>query len=384
MTSKETIKHTKHSALKKPLGGEYHTNEWGIIGAPCSIIEELAKEINQGIAQSLSTGYLDADHNKGRKSDKYHSSLTDKISYLNFKTDSPLRQKQSRKYFSELDLLLVNGNHFIADKQIVIINEKKKESLSRKTDRLTDIRIILIEKDTDDIYDFVLDKVSDEKKTLVCRIDQIDRICNAILKDFIESAAPLFGLVLSGGKSQRMGEDKGALNYYDKPHREYTADLIKKYCFQTFISCRKNQDELIETDHSKLYDTFDGLGPYGGILSAFREEPNKAWLSLPCDLPFISEDTIKYLVEHRNPSKLATCFYNPDTDFPEPLITIWEPKAYPVLLEFLSMGYSCPRKVLINTDIEMLQMPNPKEMHNANEKAEYLAAKKSLESATSS
>ena len=74
----------------------------------------------------------------------------------------------------------------------------------------------------------------------------------------------------------------------------------------------------------------------------------------------------RQLVNHRNPTKLATCFYNPETEFPEPLITIWEPKAYPVLLEFLSQGYSCPRKVLINTDIEMIQMKDPTKMTNAN------------------
>jgi molybdopterin-guanine dinucleotide biosynthesis protein A len=373
--SKGTKKHTKHAALVKPLGGEYHRNEWGIIGAPCSVIHELASDINAKLKNILKLGYLDADHNKGRRSDKYHSSLTDKINYLNFKTNDTLEQKQCRRYFNALDLLIVNGNHFKADKQIVIIDERKKESLSRKVDRLSNIKMIIINSDKDEIYDFVLSEINNEKEVSIFRIDQIDKICQSIMADLNKSIPPVFGLVLAGGKSQRMGEDKGALQYYDKPHREHTADLISKFCFQTFISCRKNQDELIETDHKKLYDTFDGLGPYGGILSAFREQPNMAWLTVACDLPYLAKETVQYLYEHRNPTKLATCFHNPETDFPEPLITIWEPRAYPVLLEFLSQGYSCPRKVLINTNIEILEMTDPEEMHNANDKLAFESAK---------
>lgn len=353
-------------------------NEWGIIGAPCSAIHELASEINARLKDVLKLGYIDADHNKGRRSDKYHTSLTDKITYLNFKTNASLEQKQSRKFFNALDLLLVNGNHFIADKQIVIIDERKKESLSRKVDRLTNIKMILINSSNDEIYDFVLSEIKDEKQVSIFRLDQIDKICQFIMSDFRDSIPPVFGLVLAGGKSQRMGEDKGALQYYEKPHREHTADLISKYCFQTFISCRKNQDEMIETDHKKLYDTFEGLGPYGGILSAFREQPNMAWLTIACDLPYMSKETVQFLFKHRNPTKLATCFYNPETKFPEPLITIWEPRSYPVLLEFLSQGYSCPRKVLINTDIEMIEMPDPSEMHNANDRTAYEFAKKKI------
>ena len=107
-----------------------------------------------------------------------------------------------------------------------------------------------------------------------------------------------------------------------------------------------------------------------------------AWLTLACDLPYLDGETIKQLVTNRNPSKLATCFYNPETDFPEPLITIWEPRAYPTLLDFLSQGQSCPRKVLINSAIEMIKMKESFRMKNANtpeERAEaekFLAAKK--------
>jgi len=63
---------------------------------------------------------------------------------------------------------------------------------------------------------------------------------------------------------------------------------------------------------------------------------------------------------------MATCFHNPETDFPEPLITIWEPRAYPRLLEFLSLGYSCPRKALINSDVQEIDIPDLQLLSNVN------------------
>ena len=113
------------------------------------------------------------------------------------------------------------------------------------------------------------------------------------------------------------------------------------------------------------------MGPYGAILSAFREHPNHAWLTVACDLPLLSQATIETLVAKRDPSRVATCFHNPDTKFPEPLITIWEPRAYPILLEFLSQGYSCPRKVLINTDVKEIVVEQVEFMENVNDPSAY-------------
>ncbi|KAA3629881.1 MAG: molybdopterin-guanine dinucleotide biosynthesis protein MobA, partial [Bacteroidetes bacterium] len=76
------------------------------------------------------------------------------------------------------------------------------------------------------------------------------------------------------------------------------------------------------------------------------------------------------LLKNRNPSKTASAFKSPVSQFPEPLIAIWEPKAYPILFQFLTQGYSCPRKVLINSAIELLEVADEKTLINVNEKAD--------------
>jgi molybdopterin-guanine dinucleotide biosynthesis protein A len=80
----------------------------------------------------------------------------------------------------------------------------------------------------------------------------------------------------------------------------------------------------------------------------------------------MDDNTLAYLVDNRDPSAIATAFKSGFDDFPEPLITIWEPKSYPVLLAWLAQGYSCPRKVLINNDIKLLQAPDLDALTNVN------------------
>jgi molybdopterin-guanine dinucleotide biosynthesis protein A len=142
--------------------------------------------------------------------------------------------------------------------------------------------------------------------------------------------------------------------------------MLRPLCKEVFISCRTDQKQQINPNYPVLEDTFIGLGPYGAILSAFREQPDKAWLVVACDMPLLETETFKYLIEKRKVSSIATAYNSPDNEFPEPLITIWEPKSYPVLLSFLSQGYSCPRKVLINSDVNLVQVPNTDALTNVN------------------
>ena len=128
--------------------------------------------------------------------------------------------------------------------------------------------------------------------------------------------------------------------------------MLENQGFETFYSVRSfdsaqgdnkelnvTSSEVTERSRSKgeksqnqneIEDTFFNLGPFGGICSAFQKDPNSAWMVLAIDLPFVNEDLVKLLLEKRNPSKVATAIKGKGKQFPEPLITIYEPKAYPV------------------------------------------------------
>ena len=176
----------------------------------------------------------------------------------------------------------------------------------------------------------------------------------------------LNGLVLTGGKSTRMGISKDLIKWHTKEQRYYIADMMKHFCEDVFISCRPDQEKEMNSAYNTLPDTIADIGPLGGILSAFQSEPGKAWLVIACDLPLVNEETIRFLVANRDRTKMATTYKNPSDDLPEPLITIWEPGCYPVLLSCLKEKATSPRAVLINSEVALLQPAYPEALLNVN------------------
>ncbi|MEP6648112.1 MAG: NTP transferase domain-containing protein, partial [Saprospiraceae bacterium] len=163
-------------------------------------------------------------------------------------------------------------------------------------------------------------------------------------------------------------------HYHGIPHRDFLIQLLQKFIPEVYLSChpRRVPDDV----ETVIGDTFLDLGPYGGVLSAMRFDPNSAWLVVACDFPLMDEETITQLMAERDPSKTATCFHDPSTGFPEPLLTIWEPRAYPILLHNLSQGISCLRKSLINSDTKKLNIEKPEVLKNVNTPEEMEELKK--------
>jgi len=370
VTSNEHKRHGKHAALARPAFGTFHRNEWAIVGGHCTVIKLLADQIIGALAANYKCAYVDTAHNDditvspGRLANGAVLDYTDQINYRQLNYAADFNSFKLRDTFSFADIVIANGNHHQCKAQVVIITENKRASLQKRIDQLTDVQLILLSENVDDVFDFIKEAIPNWQQVPVCSVGDLQSI-TAFFKSKMTKPA-LNGLVLAGGKSMRMGFDKGAVDWHGKQQRYHVTDILKACCNEVFISCRADQQAEIDSNYQSLPDTFTGLGPYGAILSAFRQNPDSAWLVLASDLPLMDEQTLVFLVNNRNISSVATAFKSPQNEFPEPLITIWEPKSYPVLLSFLAQGYSCPRKVLINSDCTLLDAPDPDALTNVN------------------
>lgn len=187
---------------------------------------------------------------------------------------------------------------------------------------------------------------------------------------------PLNGLVLTGGRSTRMGQDKSQLIYHKKPQREHLTDLLRPFCDTVFWSVNAGQAaELSEGEQPLIVDGFDIPGPLNGILSAFRQDPTAAWLIVACDMPLLTETSLKALVGGRDTAKPATAFYDSNGQFPEPLLSIWEPAIAPIIQTALASGYYAPRPILMLADCHLLTVSDVRELLNVNKPAEQKALK---------
>ncbi|MCK0159570.1 NTP transferase domain-containing protein [Allomuricauda sp. F6463D] len=199
-------------------------------------------------------------------------------------------------------------------------------------------------------------------------------------QETIDTGTPkLFGLVLSGGTSARMGKDKGLVDYHGIPQREYVYHLLMQFCDDVFLSVRQDQATEVPEGFKTIVDQNNCKGPFNGILSAHNLYIDSAWLVVACDLPFMDSETLGQLIAHRNSKKFATTFANQETGLPEPLVCVWEPRALKHALEHLN-NTDCPspKRFLMQSDIAMLKLKNNKALFNANTVADMEFVQKTL------
>ena len=384
-TSPLLAPHAKHAALARPETGEFNRHELAILGAPCGVIKDLVARLLPYLAPALNVAYVDADHATGDAPAAADTllqagaaaELTDKIHFRRLDARRPLDKFAQQHWLGGQSLVLVNGNHFRARQQVAIISSQKP--LEKKLDRLTDVPLILLDEGQTELPAYLQAHLTG-RQPAVLPLHDTAAVAAWVRQWWQAAAPPLRGLVLAGGRSQRMQTDKSQLRYHGQEQRQYAAALLAEVCEDVFVSCRPDQaDAVAAAGLAPLPDQFLDLGPMGGLLTAFRHDPNAAWLVVACDLPFLSATTLRYLVQHRHAGRVATAFQSPHNEFPEPLITIWEPRSYATLLQFLALGYSCPRKALINSEIELLTAPAPQELRNVNTPQERAAAEQELQ-----
>jgi len=204
---------------------------------------------------------------------------------------------------------------------------------------------------------------------------------NATPGKSISSKAPLYGLVLAGGRSSRMQRDKAALTYHGRTQLEWAMELITPFVERAFVSVRPDQQsDPVRAQFAQIVDTAENLGPIAGIMAAQAAHPEAAWLVLACDLPFLDAATLKHLVWARQEDKPATAYRSSHDGLPEPLCAIYEPASRDGIAAYIATGKNCPRKFLIRSDAHVIDEPNPRALDNVNTPEEYGSAMSSFSS----
>ncbi len=192
-------------------------------------------------------------------------------------------------------------------------------------------------------------------------------------------SAPLYGLVLAGGRSTRMQRDKATIDYAGRSQLSRAMELLAPLVERSFVSVRIDQvNDPSRAAYDCIADVLPGLGPIGGIHAALRAHPEAAWLVLACDLPFLDSATLQQLIAERAPEKLATAFGSRFNGQPEPLCAIYEPASRAAIDQWLAGGEQCPRGFLAQADIRLLEARTVRALDNINTSEEYLEARGAL------
>ncbi|MBL7851200.1 MAG: molybdenum cofactor guanylyltransferase [Cyclobacteriaceae bacterium] len=194
---------------------------------------------------------------------------------------------------------------------------------------------------------------------------------------------PLAGLVLCGGDSSRMGEDKCFLRYHRHPQWEHLVRLLEPLCSSVMVSCQVRQlsrlsEALPSLPHPPLLAAdlpeLAGHGPMSGLLTAAHRLPGHSFLLVGCDYPLLTAEVLQRLIGARRKENDAVCFSRGAEAVDEPLVTIYEATALPAIRESFRNGEYSLRKTLQQLRTVRLEIPSgdpllsvdtPEEFHQA-------------------
>ena len=178
---------------------------------------------------------------------------------------------------------------------------------------------------------------------------------------------PLYGLVLSGGKSRRMGADKALLERNGRSQLAFVVGLLRQHVERVFVSTREDQqNEPERARYDLVIDHYNDMGPLAGILSAMDDHPDADWLVVACDLPNINDATLTFLLEHRAEAHPFTAYTSSHDGLPEPLCAIYRADSAALVRQIAEDGIHCPRKILIRSDTHLLEQIDPASLDNVN------------------
>ena len=112
------------------------------------------------------------------------------------------------------------------------------------------------------------------------------------------------GIILSGGKSSRMGGNKSLLKIGELTIIERVRDLMKSI-FNEVILITNDPADYKFINIPVFEDIFKQKGPLAGIHSGLTHSSSEKNFIISCDLPFITTEMIKYLVDFKT-EKLIT------------------------------------------------------------------------------
>lgn len=106
------------------------------------------------------------------------------------------------------------------------------------------------------------------------------------------------GIIVAGGASRRMGQDKALLQVAGQTQLERTQAMLREAgCEQIIVS--RNADGFIG-------DKIAEKGPLGGLLSVLPHCAHETLVLVPVDMPLLSSAALQCLLEYERPGYFAT------------------------------------------------------------------------------
>lgn len=160
------------------------------------------------------------------------------------------------------------------------------------------------------------------------------------------------GIILAGGKSSRMGTDKGLLKFQGETLVARMLDVLNSVTDSIMIISANPEYEKFGVP---VYaDIHPDRGPLGGIHTGLFHSKTELNLVIGCDMPFIEKNFLEYLVSKFEENRLLVPVHGDKT---EPLCAIYPRSALPKIESLLLEGELKMQKVVRTLGAKWLTLP---------------------------
>jgi molybdopterin-guanine dinucleotide biosynthesis protein A len=144
------------------------------------------------------------------------------------------------------------------------------------------------------------------------------------------------GIILAGGKSSRMGRDKGLCRFKGKTLVSYAIATLQPLCSRIIISANNDMEDYSTFGLEVFPDEVKGIGPMGGILTCLKQSTTQHNLVLSCDTPFVTTALFEFLLN--NIEKRQLVVPATQTFLLEPLAAYYATNVLAELERFVNAG----------------------------------------------
>jgi molybdopterin-guanine dinucleotide biosynthesis protein A len=130
-------------------------------------------------------------------------------------------------------------------------------------------------------------------------------------------------IILAGGKSSRMKEDKGLIYFNGKMLVEHVIELVKKFTDQIIIVTANSAYK--QFGYPCIEDEIKDKGPLGGIYTGLLNSITQKNFVVGCDMPFLSEKLLTGLIKNAGDEDVLITEH---WDKAEPLCSIYDKNCF--------------------------------------------------------
>jgi molybdopterin-guanine dinucleotide biosynthesis protein A len=159
------------------------------------------------------------------------------------------------------------------------------------------------------------------------------------------------GYILAGGKSRRMGEDKGLIPYYGMPMVKHVIDQLNPAVDKLTIITEHEGYKQFGLD--TIPDLIKDIGPAGGIYTALKNATSDKIFITGCDMPFIKTEAIAFMIQSSEDSEITVPVWDKN---PEPLFAVYSKECLPLWEELIKSGIHKLQRLIASFNLKEIRV----------------------------